>query len=328
MGRTYVKGLVNILVPCYNGEQYIDRFMQSLAKQSYSDIELIIVNDGSTDNSEELILSATKNILPSNIKVKYIFQENKGIGGAINTALKEITGEFFVWFNIDDILTENCIKLMAEFLEAKQEYALVRPNVYIVDEQNVENVLGLINDKNPDADKEDLFENAINEKNFTFGCSMLRTEVFDEVNPQREIYESRQGQNWQLLLPVLYEHKSGYISTPLYSVVEQQESTSRVKSYEKRILQIIEYERIIIETVRQINMPEHEKKNYIEQIENEYAHKRFNLAIYSGDFPTVKAAYFYLKRKYLLTKIEKKLYRRRFFRIEYWLYIKKRIMKK
>lgn len=302
--------------------------MQSLAKQSYRDIELIIVNDGSTDNSEELILSATKNILPSNIKVKYIFQENKGIGGAINTALKEITGEFFVWFNIDDILTENCIKLMAEFLEGKQEYALVRPNVYIVDEQNVENVLGLINDKNPDADKEDLFENVIQGKHFTFGCSMLRTEVFDEVNPQREIYESRQGQNWQLLLPVLYGHKSGYISTPLYSVVEQQESTSRVSSYSKRIKQLKEYEDIVLTTISQMSIPNEKKLYYLSTVRARYSHTFFSLAIMNGDFLTVKTEYSYLKNNKILYEIEKKQYRKRFFKIEYWLYLKNNLLKK
>ena len=60
MERIYKKDLVNILVPCYNGGDYIERFIKSLAVQTYKDIELIIVNDGSTDNSEELILSATE----------------------------------------------------------------------------------------------------------------------------------------------------------------------------------------------------------------------------------------------------------------------------
>ena len=288
MERICSKGLVSILVPCYNGERYIDRFMQSLVKQSYQHIELIIVNDGSTDSSKELILSASKNLLPSNIKVKYIFQENKGIGGAINTALNEITGEVFTWFNIDDILTEDCIRLMEEFIEAHQEYALVRPNVYIVDEQNIDDVLYLINDNNPDADKEHLFENAICGKNFTFGCSMIRTEIFDKVNPQREIYQSRQGQNWQLLLPVVYEYKAGYINIPLYTVVEQQESTSNVKSYDKKILQIEEYKNILLKTLDTMLITESAKDKYKNIVCNAYAHRIFRWAMSYCDFVRAK----------------------------------------
>lgn len=324
--RTYIKGLVNILVPCYNGEQYINRFMQSLSEQSYKDIELIIVNDGSTDNSEKLILEWQDKLSLSTIRVKYVFQSNTGIGGAINNALKHITGEFFVWFNIDDILTKDCIRLMVEFLEMHNEYALVRPNVFIVDEFDVNKVLYLINDYNSDASKEYLFKNAINEKNFTFGCSMLRTEIFDEVNPRREIYESRQGQNWQLLLPILYEHKSGYIDIPLYSVVEQQESTSRVKTYEKRIKQLIEYENILVNTINRMNLPDIEKKDYINGIRNRYAHWLFRVAIFNDDFSRATKYYNFLKKEKLLTKNERKIYHNRVKRIDYWLYLKNKIL--
>lgn len=327
MRQTYSKGLVNILVPCYNGQPYIERFMRSLSEQSYHNIELIIVNDGSTDNSEELIISEAKKFLPSYIKLKYIFQGNKGIGGAIATALKQVRGEFFTWFNIDDILTKDCINLMVEFLNNNKDYALVRPNVFIVDEQDVTKVLYLINDNNPDAYKEYLFENAVQERNFTFGCSMIRTKIFDEVNPKREIYESRQGQNWQLLLPILYRHKSGYIDAPLYSVIEQQESTSRVKSYEKRIKQIAEYENILVNTVRQINMSESDKEKYINNIKNRYIHKRYLLNLYNGDYPSLKIAYTDLKNNGLLTDFEKRTYCKRFFRLEYWIYLKKKFLR-
>ena len=87
MNRAYEKGLVNVLVPCYNGEAYINRFFRSFEKQTYLPIELILVNDGSTDESDALIRKEIETLSPTGIRVNYIVQENRGLGGAINRAM-------------------------------------------------------------------------------------------------------------------------------------------------------------------------------------------------------------------------------------------------
>lgn len=325
MNRAYEKGLVNVLVPCYNGEAYINRFFRSFEKQTYRPIELILVNDGSADESDTLIRKEIETLSQTGIKVNYIVQENRGLGGAINRAIKEIRGEYFVWFNIDDVLEPECIETMVTFLNANPEYALVRPNVSMAHEDAPDVITGCINDKNPEAAKPDLFENALNEKNFTFGCSMIRSAVFDEVNPDREIYPSRKGQNWQLLLPVFYKHKSGYIERPLYTVIVQNQSTSVVTGYEKTLAQKREHEKILLETLARMDLPEEERNAYRESVRLRYGKDLFWLSVTSGDFVTAKEYYRFLKSRHALSKGWKKVYAKRFFKIEYWSGLKKKL---
>ena len=92
--------LVSVLIPCYNGAKTLQRCMESLLNQTYQNIELIVVNDGSTDNSEEIIL-AYKKIFEENGKtIIYIKQENQGLGGAINTALNKIKFLMLIVFKL------------------------------------------------------------------------------------------------------------------------------------------------------------------------------------------------------------------------------------
>lgn len=319
----YEKELVSIIVPCYNGEYYVERFFDSLLIQTYKRIELIIVNDGSTDQSEKLILEYKEKMEPLGMKFRYIKQENGGLGSAIHTGLLAVQGEYFVWFNIDDILTKQAIEKMVSFLGDKKEYGLVRPNVFMSTEDEPFNAKYLINDGNPDKSKENLFENALYQRNFTFGCSMLRTEWFDEINPERYMYESRQGQNWQLLLPMFYHYKSGYIDEPLYYVVVQENSTSNVHTYQKKIEQIAEYEKILLKTLDSMNIPE--KQSLMENVQIVYAHRMFRWAIGNDDFKIAKQMYKKVKKMDRVTMEEKKKYRRRFLRIEYWIMVKRNL---
>ena len=66
--------MVSIIVPCYNGEKFIDRCFKSILNQTYRNVELIIINDGSTDNSEDIILGYKNKFEQLGIKFKYIYK--------------------------------------------------------------------------------------------------------------------------------------------------------------------------------------------------------------------------------------------------------------
>ena len=85
--------LVSIITPCYNCERYIQRYIDFIQKQTYKNIELIFVNDGSTDKTEEILNENKEVIEKIGMKVVYVYQKNKGLGGASNTGLNSITGE-------------------------------------------------------------------------------------------------------------------------------------------------------------------------------------------------------------------------------------------
>ena len=87
--------LVSIISPCYNGEQYVARFFESILNQSYKKLELIFVNDGSTDKTEEIALSYEKKLKDSGIEYHYIYQENFWTGCGIKSRIGNFSGRLF-----------------------------------------------------------------------------------------------------------------------------------------------------------------------------------------------------------------------------------------
>lgn len=114
--------LVSIVVPVYNVEQYLKDCLDSILQQSYPNIELIIINDGSTDGSKEIVIPFL-----SDKRVKYIEQENKGLSGARNTGLKNALGKYIVFVDSDDYIEKNMLKEIV-FLMETHHLDLVRFN--------------------------------------------------------------------------------------------------------------------------------------------------------------------------------------------------------
>src|SRR5688500_3635958 len=96
--------LVSICMPVYNGEKYIKEAIQSVTSQSYSNWELIIVNDGSKDNTASVLNSI------SDSRIKVFHQENKGQCSAANFAFKNSSGSFIKFFDADDLLSSDMIQ--------------------------------------------------------------------------------------------------------------------------------------------------------------------------------------------------------------------------
>jgi glycosyltransferase involved in cell wall biosynthesis len=88
--------LISVLIPTYNREKYIKQAIDSVIAQDYRPIEIIVVDDGSTDGTKEIVKKYDKSI------VKYFYQKNKGIPGARNACLSKAKGEYIAWLDSDD----------------------------------------------------------------------------------------------------------------------------------------------------------------------------------------------------------------------------------
>lgn len=99
--------LVSIAIPAYNVSRYIDECLQSVFRQSYSNVEVIIVNDGSTDDTEEAIRASG---FFDNIR--YIKQNNAGVSEARNRALESATGEYILFIDADDIVDTRYVEVL------------------------------------------------------------------------------------------------------------------------------------------------------------------------------------------------------------------------
>ena len=108
------EGLLSVIVPVYNVEAYLKRCIESVIGQTYKNLEIILVDDGSSDESGNICESYAM----SDQRIKVIHQENKGLSGARNTGVKNATGEYVAFFDSDDWLDltayEKMIKLVKE----------------------------------------------------------------------------------------------------------------------------------------------------------------------------------------------------------------------
>jgi glycosyltransferase involved in cell wall biosynthesis len=289
--------LVSIITPCYNGESYVHRLLDSILNQTYKNIEFIFVNDGSTDNTEEIVLAYKDKFEKAGIKFIYIFQENKGLGGAIDAGLKQFTGDYLCWLDSDDYLDSVSIEKRMLFLENNIEYGCVSSNANVFSENNLDVPLYKIADNIKNKFAENHFiPLLLGESIFCSGCHMIRSTAFLDVNPRREIYPARRGQNWQMLLPVFYKYKRAFIDEPLYNYIIYENSMSRRdNTLEKALFRCDEHEEIIKNTLSSINMEKCDKENIVKIIETKYIRQRFLIACKFNDKQLMKVNYNKLK---------------------------------
>ncbi len=121
--------LVTVYITNYNYGKYIKKAIESVLNQTLQDFELIIIDDGSTDNSKEIIESYARHS-----KVHIVYQQNKGLNVTNNVALKLATGKYIVRLDADDYFHQNALEVMSRKLESDDNLGLVFPDYYLVDE--------------------------------------------------------------------------------------------------------------------------------------------------------------------------------------------------
>lgn len=231
--------LVSIITPCYNGESYISRYLDSILAQTYNNIELIIINDGSTDKTGTIIKSYKDKFEKKGYEFIYIEQENKGQSEAINQGLKIFKGDYLTWPDSDDYLTEDAIEIKVNTLEIHREYGLCICKTKVVEEYT-NNFLGIQERIKPEDEYDSLFIDLILGRNIYYspGGYMVRSSMFRNVMSKPIQIESPKeiGQNFQLLLPITYNYKCYYIDKILYYYTVRLNSHSRQKhSYNEQI---------------------------------------------------------------------------------------------
>lgn len=108
--------LVSIIVPIYNAQNYLEELLHSINSQVFDNYELILINDGSTDDSEKIC----KKNLENNCKIKYFKKKNTGVSDTRNYGIKKATGKYICFVDADDILNENYLKDLIEAITIKK----------------------------------------------------------------------------------------------------------------------------------------------------------------------------------------------------------------
>ncbi|NLW36580.1 glycosyltransferase family 2 protein [Syntrophorhabdus aromaticivorans] len=157
--------LVSIIIPTYNYGLYLSRALESCLDQSYPSIEVIVVDDGSTDDTKHVVERYGS-------KVTYLYQENKGVSTARNTGLDRASGEFVTFLDSDDYLTHDSIKLRVNVLARCTEIGVVTGEAYSKDTSKDDTLAFRPTTKR--AFKSDKLYEDLLIRGFSFGSALIR----------------------------------------------------------------------------------------------------------------------------------------------------------
>jgi glycosyltransferase involved in cell wall biosynthesis len=122
--------LISIIIPVYNGEKYLREAIDSALSQTYPNIEVIVVNDGSIDDTEQIALSYGKHI-------RYYSKKNGGVSTALNLGIEQMCGEYFSWLAHDDMYALNKLELQwSVLMQNNDKTAIVHGNYDLLDTKN------------------------------------------------------------------------------------------------------------------------------------------------------------------------------------------------
>ncbi len=162
--------MVSLLIPCYNSEKYIGRCLESCINQTHYDIEIIVANDGSTDNTQNIV----EEYQLKDKRIKLINQCNKGIAETRNVLINNVNGDFFFFIDADDTIDQNCIET---YVNSIGENNLVINSCY-VNTKKKEKIFYITNKIKHDTSIDNFL---INNTPFVWGI-LYRTKYFRDNN--------------------------------------------------------------------------------------------------------------------------------------------------
>ena len=267
-------GRISLMVPIFNGEKYLPGFLASVEEQDAEDFEIILTDDGSGDNTPEILRAWQERLSDRkrNWTVRIIRQENRGPAMAVQAAFLQVTGEYLTWADSDDLLPPGSVSRRAAFLDAHPETGMVyAPAAFLNGGEPAAPAVG--------RESRDIFEGLIRGKvTCAAGCYMVRTALLLDAYPDRKIPDSPVGQNLQLLLPAASRTPCACIGgTGMLYRIHPDSRSARARSYTEHVKRLqdlealletlipycrcdpAEYRRIAAETFRE------EKKRLLEE---------------------------------------------------------------
>lgn len=162
---------VSVIIPTYNREDYLPDAIDSVLNQTYQDFEIIIIDDGSTDSTKNIV---TNYISQNGERVKYLFQNKKGSSAARNNGIKNAKGEFIAFLDSDDIWLPEKLEKQIKLIES-DKIGFVHSNAIV--ESNGK-ITSRIKPNSPVLNFDDLF---LGGKNIVMSTSLIKKEFIEDV---------------------------------------------------------------------------------------------------------------------------------------------------
>lgn len=293
--------LVSLITYCFNGERFVRTYFEALLAQTYTELELFFFNNGSVDATGD-IAEEYRPKLEAKFRKVHIehYQENQPTVSLKNKALSQLRGKYFFGVDSDDIMSADHVEKMVDYLQSNPETDLVFCKLFVLNERTGKHT-GIYEVK-PRATAKEHFEDCLYSRNMIYTpiAYMVRTEAFLKANHKPEIYVTRYGENYQLLLPLLYYKKPGLLDETLGEYLVRGDSyTAKLKDYKKRITALEEQIITISETLKQMQIPD--EKVYQKRSEERLRRDCFDVAVLSGIKELMKDQYKKAKKAKVIT---------------------------
>lgn len=174
------KSLVSIIIPVYNVEKFVKKSILSAMNQTYQNLEIVVVNDGSTDNSDKICHELEK----EDNRVKVYDKKNGGVSSARNFGIKHATGEYIMFLDGDDILTINAVEGLLEIIQKEKADICIGKGITVSETANIYSEPILQNKYIKVFNAEDAIANALYEIDFSLSChkKLYKRDTFKNIS--------------------------------------------------------------------------------------------------------------------------------------------------
>ncbi|MGA1840851.1 MAG: glycosyltransferase [bacterium] len=220
---------VSVIIPTFNRVTYLSEAIESVLSQSYDNLELIVVDDGSFDNTRDLVHSF------SDERIGYFYQKNNGIASALNLGLKKSSGDYIARLDSDDIFLPEKLKLQVKLLDHNPDLGLVYTQAYNMDDKGNALKLFLKNHTCPQEPLKVL-------RHFLFPPSqsiMFRRSCIDKIGYFDETMPV--GEDWDFCIRMAQKYRFAYCDEPLVKIRKHPDmiTSDKIKTAQS-ILQVME----------------------------------------------------------------------------------------
>lgn len=269
---------VTLVSPVYNAMPYLQDFLACLKEQTWRPLEVILVDDGSTDTSAQCLKDSRPVLEKAGVEVKLLFCDHRGQAAAFNAALPHMTGQLFTWCDCDDLMTADSVEKKARWLMEHPQVGMVRSNGLVVDGDTGKVLSQSARER--DRCQKNIFEDLFRDLSYCYaGCYMMRTDLFFTCYPHKQMPESPEGQNLQLLLPPASRTECGFIDEALHTYCRRSSGhSSRERSYQENLTRLKNFTALRLTLLEYCDC---DRQRYTE-IAREHEQKNMRILLYSA----------------------------------------------
>lgn len=197
---------VSVIIPYYNNEKTIIRALESVINQTYKDFEIILIDDGSTDDSHRLVDEFIKYNLE--YEIKNLYQKNSGPSKARNNGIKNSNGEYIAFLDADDSWLKYKLSIQMNFLNKNKEIYILGSDYMVIDDN-----IKIIKGKNIDSFERNTFYLRLFKNTFPTSTVVIKRKALTEIGLFNE--KQKYAEDTLLYLKILRKFKGGKIQLPL-----------------------------------------------------------------------------------------------------------------